>query len=102
MIDTGNIETTYNYYCVNSSCKEYVQKKQISKLRKFRDLPEFCEECKEEMKLIGEAFNCVATFDSLSDSQKREVIKKRADQHTEKKMKDSVQHIKSRFGIGEK
>jgi len=101
-----------NFKCENKECENFDKIEFYSKVKYiFKNnelIPEiFCVKCnkrlleiKEERK--GDINIYVATFNSKSDQEKRDILKKRADDHTNKKMKDSVQHIKRRFGVGER
>lgn len=102
------------FICENSDCSEYGKEVLVARKIKFilnksgnLEPDVFCEVCKQVMKHIppkteGEIRVNYASFSSKSSKEKKEILKKRADIHTKTKMRDSVQHIKSKFGIGEK
>lgn len=102
------------FKCKNEPCSEYDKEIIVAKKVRFKPdkggnlIPTLtCEACGKVMehippKVEGEIKVNYASFSSKSSKEKKEIIKKRADHHSNTKMRDSVQHIKSRFGIGEK
>ena len=61
-----------------------------------------CEKCKEKLEYIEEETNgdinfYFASFGSQSPERKKEILKKRADEHNRTKMKDRTAEIKKRF-----
>lgn len=89
----------YNYRCLNSDCKE----KFVKVWRDSGDIntPEPCPTCEVAMKLMGEEYNCLALFSSKSSEEKKEIIRKRAAEHTRTKMKDRVHEVRKRILKGE-
>jgi len=96
MKNNENIMNTYNYKCLNGFC-ENRSIIQVSKIRAEKDNFELCIRCRKPMKLMGETYNCFATFGSKTPEQKKEIIKKRANDHNKTKMKDRVQEVRKKF-----
>lgn len=92
-----NLITTFNYKCLNSSQCGNKGLIQVSKLRSEQDTDEFCSVCNTKLKLVGEVYNCIATFGSKTPEQKKEIIKKRAKEHDRKKMNDRVHEVRKRI-----
>lgn len=87
---------TYNYRCLGSGCSQ-TKLQHVIKLESEKDEPEFCRECGSSMKLIGEVYNCFASFGSKSSEEKKIILKKRASDHTKAKMKDRVTEVRKRI-----
>lgn len=90
------MDRVYNYWCLNDECTV------TKKVRRMKDEalinePEYCSECGEPLKLVGEECNCIALFSSKSPEEKKRILKKRASEHNRTKMKDSVAEIKRRI-----
>jgi len=102
------------FICNNSECSEFEKEVLVARKVRFKPNKEgslipdvYCELCGKVMKHIPPPTNGkinvhFASFSSKSSKEKKEILKKRADVHTKTKMRDSVQHIKRKFGIGEK
>jgi len=88
--------STYNYSCINPECgsRSIIR---ISKDNSLKDRDEFCKKCGKSMKILGEVYNCVATFDSKSSEEKKSILKRRADEHNKTKMKDRVPEVRKRI-----
>ena len=92
----ADLDANFNYRCLNWDCSN---KKIIKVTKKRRDesRDEFCPECGNKLKLIGEEYNCIATFGSKTSEEKKAILKKRASEHNRTKMKDRVAEIKKRI-----
>lgn len=87
--------STYNYRCLAGCGETGLQR--VFKASAEKDSPTPCSKCGSPMKLMGEVYNCFASFGSKSPEEKKEVIKKRANEHTKTKMKDRVHEVRKRI-----
>lgn len=82
-----------NFWCPNtegcSSRKNiYIEKEEEDKI------PEYCEECGEELKLLGIIpAGGFLKFNSLTPQQKRESLKKRSHEHFNKNVKENKKYM---------
>lgn len=97
------------FKCKNKDCSKYDKEISEAKVKwiwsdKVGGLAHNikCIECRHLLSHIKEESTGVsnvffAKFNSLSPKEKKEVLKKRADQHNKTKMKDRVYEIKKKF-----
>ena len=97
------------FRCNNDKCKLYqeiVHRDQVrwkfdEKINKLNH-EQKCEDCSSQLEFIPEQTNGeinvhFASFGSQSPERKKEILKKRADEHNRTKMKDRTAEIKKRF-----
>ena len=97
------------FKCNNDKCKLYqeiVHRDQVrwrfdEKINKLNH-EQKCEDCGSQLEYIEEETNgqinvYFASFGSQSPERKKEILKKRADEHNRTKMKDRTAEIKKRF-----
>ena len=97
------------FKCNNDNCKLYqeiVHRDQVrwkfdEKINKLNH-EQKCEDCGFQLEHIKEETNgeinvYFASFGSQSPERKKEILKKRADEHNRTKMKDRTAEIKKRF-----
>lgn len=99
------------FKCVNQHCEKNntnhifnfsnVKWKFNNKINKL-DHELHCDFCNEKLEYIPEETNgeinvYFASFGSQSPERKKEILKKRADEHNRTKMKDRTAEIKKRF-----
>ena len=97
------------FRCNNDKCKLYqeiVNRDQVrwkfdEKINKLNH-EQKCEDCSSQLEHIPEETNgeinvYFCSFGSQSPERKKEILKKRADEHNRTKMKDRTAEIKKRF-----
>ena len=97
------------FRCNNDKCKLYqeiIRRDQVrwkfdEKINKLNH-EQKCEDCGSQLEYIPEETNgeinvYFASFGSQSPERKKEILKKRADEHNRTKMKDRTAEIKKRF-----
>lgn len=105
------------FKCVNERCENFSMPIFFTHLKfywdnklmksKPRSSDVECSVCKQEMVEIPKeqegdiSFNYMS-FNTKSDSEKREILKKRAKWHNNHKIKDRTESIKRKFGVGKK
>jgi hypothetical protein len=104
-----------NFKCKNKRCKSFdkeVYRNKISfkfneETKKF-DIPfgkqSYCDECRQTLEFVEPKEKKIpkiylTDFKQLPTEEKKKVLKKRANEHSEKKMKDKIHEVKRKFGI---
>lgn len=104
-----------NFKCKNRNCdlfgKEVFRTKVSFKFneetKKF-DMPfgkqAYCDKCKQILEFVEPKEKKIPNiyltgFKQMSTEEKKKALKKRANDHSKKKMKDKVHEVKRKFGI---
>lgn len=98
------------FKCTNKQCEKFNEEIQIQKVRwkynqiskKMDDHNINCEICKENMQFIEEKKEgnidiYFAKFRASSPEQRKEIVKKRAQQHNLTKMKDRIPEVRKKL-----
>jgi len=91
---------TFNYVCINDNC-EVSGNIWIKKEREDEERPEFCHECDQEMKHLGEKANMVIRGDAHTRMIKNQAhFKQRAHKHakTEEQRELKRKRTEQEFG----
>jgi hypothetical protein len=72
----------YNYVCINPKCNTHSHQ-HIKKLESEAKLPEFCIDCLQRMKLVGEILygGLGGNFRQSSPAQRKEMLLQRSSKH---------------------
>ena len=86
----------FNCFCVNQECE--LKFKNLTITAEKEDDTFICEACGQRLKVVGtKVWGGVLRFDSLTPSQKREVIHKRSMDHFKKTDKGDLANYKQKI-----